>query len=88
MTVDPTAAAREALARIAPEADLDALLPDADLQDELDLDSMDFLNFLIALGEITGLHVPESDYGEVRTFGGCVEYVTARLASPTRLEDD
>ena len=42
---------------------------------------MDFLNFLIALGEITGVHVPESDYAQVRTFGACVEYVSARLNS-------
>jgi acyl carrier protein len=79
MTVDPTTATRQALAGIAPEADLDELVPGADLQEELDLDSMDFLNFLIALGELTGVHVPESDYGHVRTFDDCVAYVTARL---------
>ncbi len=75
--MDATTATRNALAGIAPEADLDALAPDVDLQEELDLDSMDFLNFLIALGEATGVHVPESDYGQVRTFGSCVTYVTA-----------
>jgi len=79
MTPDPTTATRQALAGIAPEADLDQLAPDADLQEELDLDSMDFLNFLIALGELTGVHVPESDYGQVRTFGDCVGYVAGRL---------
>jgi acyl carrier protein len=74
---DATTATRNALAGIAPEADLDELAADADLQEELDLDSMDFLNFLIALGEATGVHVPESDYAQVRTFGGCVAYVAA-----------
>ncbi len=78
MTLDATTATRRALAGIAPEADFDTLAPDADLQEELDLDSMDFLNFLIALGELTGVHVPESDYALVRTFGGCVAYVAAR----------
>lgn len=72
-----TTATRNALAGIAPEADLDDLGPDADLQEELDLDSMDFLNFLIALGENTGVQVPESDYDQVRTFGGCIAYLTA-----------
>ena len=75
--MDATTATRNALAGIAPEADLDDLAPDVDLQEELDLDSMDFLNFLIALGEATGVRVPESDYGQVRTFGGCVAYVAA-----------
>ena len=79
--MDATTATREALAGIAPEADLDALPADADLQEELDLDSMDFLNFLIALGERSGVKVPESDYDEVRTFGGCVAYVAARLGT-------
>ncbi len=55
------------------------LAPDADLQEELDLDSMDFLNFLIALGESTGVQIPESDYAQVRTFGGCRDYVSAHL---------
>lgn len=77
--MDATAAIRQALGGIAPEADLAELPADADLQEELDLDSMDFLNFLIALGELTGLQVPESDYAQVRTFGGCVTYLAARL---------
>jgi acyl carrier protein len=79
VTTDAPTAIRRALAGIAPEADLDGLPPDVDLQEELDLDSMDFLNFLIALGEHTGVHVPESDYAEVRTLGGCTAYLAARL---------
>jgi acyl carrier protein len=77
VTTDARTAVRTALAGIAPEADLDALASDVDLQEELDLDSMDFLNFLIALGELTGVHVPETDYAQVRTFGDCVQYVAA-----------
>ena len=79
MTTDAPTAIRRALAGIAPEADLDGLSPDVDLQEELDLDSMDFLNFLIALGEHTGVHVPESDYAQVRTLRGCTAYLAARL---------
>ena len=44
---------RTALATIAPEADLDTVGPDEDLQEALDLDSMDFLNFLIAIAQST-----------------------------------
>jgi acyl carrier protein len=59
------------------------LPPDVDLQAERDIDSMDFLNFLIALGEYTGVHVPESDYAQVRTLGGCTAYLAARSMSRT-----
>ena len=79
--MDATTAIRQALGGIAPEADLDELASDADLQEELDLDSMDFLNFLIALGELTGIQVPESDYALVRTFGGCADYLSARMGT-------
>ena len=77
--MDATTAIREALGGIAPEADLDTLPSGADLQEELDLDSMDFLNFLIAVGDLTGVRVPESDYAQVRTFGDCVAYLDRRL---------
>ena len=75
MTVDPGAAMRTALATIAPEADLDELAPDDDLQEALDLDSMDFLNFLIAVAQSTGVEIPESDYHLVHTFAGCRDYL-------------
>jgi acyl carrier protein len=81
VTTDVPTLVRRALAGIAPEADFDALPPGADLQEELDLDSMDFLNFLIALGDLSGVHVPESDYAQVRTFDDCIQYVTARIGS-------
>jgi acyl carrier protein len=78
MPVDPDAAMRAALATIAPEADLDDVGPDEDLQEALDLDSMDFLNFLIAIAESTGVEIPESDYHLVRTYGGCKDYLARR----------
>jgi acyl carrier protein len=52
---------------------------DEDLQQALDLDSMDFLNVLIALGRTTGVEIPESDYGRVRTFTACVNYLSGRV---------
>ncbi len=76
---DPHAAIRDAIAGIAPEADLSVLGPDEDLQEALDLDSMDFLNFLSALARSTGVEIPETDYDQVRTYDGCVRYLSARL---------
>jgi acyl carrier protein len=80
MTIDPETAMRDALATIAPEADLDDVAPDEDLSDALDLDSMDFLNFLIAIGKSTGVEIPESDSHLVRTRAGCRDYLARHSA--------
>lgn len=71
--------ARLKLAAVAPEADLDALPPDAGLRDELDLDSMDFLSFVIALHKALGVEIPEADYGKLTTLAGCVAYLDAKV---------
>lgn len=49
--------------------------PDADLHDELDIDSMDFLNFVIALHERLNVEIPESDYPKLATLNGAVAYL-------------
>ncbi len=67
-----------ALRRVAPEADLSTVHPDAPLQDELDLDSMDFLNLMVAVHEQTGIEVPERDYPVVAHLQGLLDYLVAR----------
>ena len=59
---------------IAPEADLARVGDQEDLRDALDLDSMDFLNFVIALGERTGRRIPDGDAPKLRTLSGLVAY--------------
>ncbi len=49
--------------------------PDAELQDELDIDSMDFLNFIIALHKSLNIDIPESDYPKLATLNGAVVYL-------------
>ena len=66
---------------IAPEADLGALPPDRDLREELDIDSMDFLNFVIALHEKLGVEIPEPDYPQLFTLDGAVVYLTANIGT-------
>lgn len=66
------------LHRIAPEVELDSVDPNEDLREQIDIDSMDFLNALIAIGEQTGVEVPESDYDQVDTLDRLVEYIVAR----------
>jgi acyl carrier protein len=63
------------LGAIAPEADFAALAPQANLRETLDLDSMDFLNFVIALHSETGVDVPEADYSCLSTLAGCIDYL-------------
>ena len=67
----------EALGEIAPEADMNTLSRDIPFRDQLDIDSMDFLNFVIAVNERTGIDIPESDYGTLDTLDGCVAYLNA-----------
>lgn len=67
------------LGDIAPESDLSALRGDRELRDELDLDSMDLLNAVIALHHALGVDIPEADYGRLATLDGAVAYLAARL---------
>ena len=67
------------LGEIAPEVDLAAVDPAASLQEKLDIDSMDFLDFVVSLSERTGIEVPESDYSDLATVDACVSYLGARV---------
>lgn len=70
----------EQLGNIAPEADPSAIDPAAPLRDELDIDSMDFLNFVIALHERLKVDIPEVDYPKLATINGAVGYLNGKLA--------
>jgi acyl carrier protein len=65
------------LGEIAPEADLASLRPDVGFRDQLDLDSMDVLNFMVGLHAALGVEIPEADYPKLATLDGCVEYLAA-----------
>lgn len=69
------AVAAEVLAGIAPEADLATVRDDEDLRAALDLDSMDFMNFVIGLSERSGRAIPEADTPRLRTRRGLVAYL-------------
>ena len=66
------------LGEIAPEADLSSLKPDVPFRDQLDLDSMDLLNFVIALDATLYVAIPEVDYPKLATLDGCVNYLMTR----------
>lgn len=69
------ALAARVLAGIAPEAELATIGDGEDLREALDLDSMDFLNFVIALGEGTGRKIPEVDTRRLFTMRGLLDYL-------------
>lgn len=77
VTDDPRALVSRLIHGIAPEADLTDVDPDGLLQEEVDLDSMDFLNLVTALHEESGIEVPERDYPELATINGFVAYIVA-----------
>ena len=67
------------LAQLAPEANVSELRPDVRVRDQLDLDSMDFLNFLIAVDAELNVDIPEADYPRLRTLDDIVAYIEAKL---------
>lgn len=67
------------LRQIAPEADPTTLKPDENIRQSLDIDSYDFLQFLIAIDEAIGVEIPEADYENVFTLGGLMRYLAVRV---------
>ena len=63
------------LQEIAPDAEVRKLSPDDRLRDALQLDPLDFLNFIIAVHETLRVDVPEGDYPQLGTLRGCVDYL-------------
>jgi len=71
----------EGLGNIAPETDPGSVEPDADLREALDIDSMDFLNFVIALHQRLQVDIPEADYPKLSTIAGATAYLAAKLGA-------
>jgi len=69
----------EELVRIAPEIDVARLAPAVALRDQVELDSMDWLNLLVALHRRLGVDIPEADYATLVTLDALVAYLGARL---------
>ena len=71
----------DALLSVVPEADPTSLAGNLRLREQLDMDSMDFLNFVIAIHESLRVEIPEKDYSKLATLDGCAEYLAARLSN-------
>jgi acyl carrier protein len=81
MTDGVRATVLSVLGEIAPEADLGGVRGDLPLREQLDLDSMDMLNFVVGLHTALGIDIPEADYGKLATIDACIAYLQARRTS-------
>lgn len=77
-------AVQASLSAVAPEADFSSLDSKGALREQLDLDSVDFLRFVVGLHAALGVDVPERDYAKLATLDSCVSYVLATLAHTSR----
>jgi acyl carrier protein len=69
------------LGDIAPEVELDTIEPATSFRDQFDIDSVDFLNFVIALHEETGIELPEADYPKLSSLDGAAAYLVAHAGA-------
>ncbi len=72
---DAEGVVRGILGKVAPGMGAETLARDADLRFALDLDSMDVLEFFLALERAFGVAVPETDYGRVGSIDACLRYL-------------
>lgn len=76
-----TQAILQTLATIAPEIDAEALHPAKPLRDQVDLDSADWLNFLVALNRRIGIDIPDADAAKLTTLDRLVDYCATKRAA-------
>jgi acyl carrier protein len=66
------------LSGIAPEVDGAAIDPAKNLRDQIDIDSVDFLNFVIGLHKELGVEIPDADVSKLTTLNGWAAYLLAK----------
>ena len=69
----------EIIADIAPDEDLTNVKPEVRLRDQLQLDSMDFLDIVMELRKRYGIEVPEIDYPRLASLESCGDYLTPKF---------
>lgn len=70
----------EELLKIAPELGEDEIAGARPLREQVDLDSMDWLNFLVALNERLKVEIPEADYAKLVRLDDIVKYLKSKQA--------
>jgi acyl carrier protein len=72
--------ALDIIGTIAPEADIEDLDPAVRFRDQFDFDSVDFMNFAVALQEQLQVEIPEEDYPQLATLKGCIVYLKSKTS--------
>ena len=67
------------IAEIAPDEELSDVKAEVALREQLDLDSMDFLDIVMELRKKHGIEVPEGEYGNLVSLESCAEYLTPKF---------
>ncbi len=67
------------IADIAPDEDVSDVKSDVRLRDQLELDSMDFLDIVMELRKQHGIEVPEAEYPQLASLDSCAEYLTPKF---------
>ena len=67
------------IATVAPDAELSGIRGDIRLRDQLDMDSMDFLDIVMELRKRFKIEVPKEEYSQLATLDGCVSYLSPKL---------
>ena len=71
------------IADIAPDEDLSNVKPEVRLRDQMQLDSMDFLDIVMELRKRHGIEVPEKDYQQLASLDSCADYLTPKFDALT-----
>jgi len=69
----------EIVAEIIPDEDLTSLKGDIPIREQVELDSMDFLDIIMELRKRYGIEVPEDDYTQLATIDSSVAYLEPRM---------
>lgn len=67
------------ISEIAPDEDLSNVQPNVRLREQLDLDSMDFLDIVMELRKKHGIEVPEEDYQQLASLDSCADYLSPKF---------
>ena len=70
----------EIISDIAPDEDLGSINDDEPLRDQIDLDSMDFLDIVLELRKRHKVEVPEEDYPQLRTMDSTIDYLLPKFS--------
>ena len=69
----------KAIRSVAPETDFDSVNPNLPLRDQVDIDSMDFLNIVLRIHKDLGIDIPESDYAKLSTLNAFIAYLRGKV---------